>query len=119
LKASYPYTEEKQPPLDPRRNREEDGRVRSLPRNAYTNSGRKIIDTYFKHEKHLDDPYNRAHELELEKRKKDKVLEGEAKFKPSSVHSNTFHRDKDVYGEDVVLKAVNFRIFRKHRNKQN
>lgn len=64
-KSSYPYTEDKQPEKDPKRNREDDGRVKVRARNALTNPGSKVIDTYFKHEKHMDDPYDRAHQMAL------------------------------------------------------
>lgn len=64
-KSSYPFTEENPPEKDPKRNREEDGRVKTKLRNAYTNPGSKVIDTLFKHEKHIDDPYDRAHVMEI------------------------------------------------------
>lgn len=31
----------------------------------------------------MDDPYDRAHQLEVEKHKKDKALEGEQAFRPN------------------------------------
>ena len=39
--------------------------------------------------------------------KKDKSLEGEAKFRPNSFHHTVFNNDKKIYGEDVELKHVN------------
>lgn len=76
-------------------------------RNAQTNPQSKVIYTYFKHEKHIDDPYDRAHQFQLEQMKKDKALEGENKFRPNSFHPNTFNKDIKVFGEDVELKEVN------------
>lgn len=64
-RASYSYAEEKPPPKDPKRNRHPDGKVKIMPRNAYSNSGVKVIDSYFKPLKHLDDPYDRAHQFAL------------------------------------------------------
>ena len=55
--------EEAGPDLNPKRNREEDGKVKSKPRNAYTNPGSKVVDSYFKNLKHVDDPYDRAHKI--------------------------------------------------------
>ena len=49
----------------------------------------------------MDDPYDRAHQLAVEKMKKDKSLEGEAKFRPNSFHHTVFNKDIKIYGEDV------------------
>lgn len=48
--------------------------MKALPRNAYTNPGSKVIDTYFKPLKHLEDPYDRAHQLALERTKREKSM---------------------------------------------
>lgn len=53
------------PELDPRKFREEDGRVRSGPRNFYTNNNAKVAETLFKHYKYVDDPYEREHDQEM------------------------------------------------------
>lgn len=45
--------------MNPKRNRDDDGKVKSQPKNLYTNPGTKIENTFFKHPKHLDDPYDR------------------------------------------------------------
>lgn len=42
----------------------EDNRVRTGPRNLYTNPDHRIIDTLFKPYKYVPDPYERAHQLE-------------------------------------------------------
>lgn len=54
----------------------------------------------------MDDPYDRAHQLALQKMKKDQSLEGENKFRPNSFHPNVFNKDIKIYGEDVELKEV-------------
>lgn len=40
----------------------EDGRVRIGPRNFYTNSNHKVIDSLFKNYKYVNDPYERQHD---------------------------------------------------------
>ena len=50
--------------------------MKSKPRNAYTNPGSKVVDSYFKNLKHVDDPYDRAHKAKVDRQKKDKALEG-------------------------------------------
>lgn len=75
-KSAYEYTEEKPPEPIPKRNREEDGRVKVKLRNTQTNPGSKVIDSYFKPLKHMDDPYERAHQLKLEQQRRDQSLEG-------------------------------------------
>jgi hypothetical protein len=45
--------EDKRPELDPKRNRDQDGKVKTVPRNSFTNPGSKVIDSYFKDYKHL------------------------------------------------------------------
>jgi len=37
--------------------------VKTQLRNTFTNPGSKVIATYFKPLKHLDDPYDRAHQM--------------------------------------------------------
>lgn len=64
-KGSYEYVEDKPVEKDPKRNREEDGRVKTKPRNYYTNQQSTIITNSFKPYKHLDDPYDRAHQIDL------------------------------------------------------
>ena len=49
------------PELDPKRFKMEDNRVRTGPRNFFTNTEQKIIDTSFRPYKHLADPYEREH----------------------------------------------------------
>ena len=56
----------------------------------------------------MDDPYDRAHQFEVEKAKKDKALEGKQVFKPNCFTTKDFNKDKKIYGEDVELKHVNY-----------
>ena len=45
------------PQLDPKRYKMEDGRIKTGPKNFYTNPGHRVIDTLFKPYKHVPDPY--------------------------------------------------------------
>lgn len=49
----------------------------------------------------MNDPYDRAHKLELDRNKRNKSMEGEAKFKPNSFSPKLLSNNKSVYGEDV------------------
>ena len=60
VSPSYPYEEEKRGDLDPKRNRTEDGAVKTKPRNFYTNTQTKVLGSYFKPIPYIEDPYNRA-----------------------------------------------------------
>ncbi len=42
MNASYKYTEQNNPELNPKRFRQSDGRVKSMPRNLYTNPNTKV-----------------------------------------------------------------------------
>lgn len=55
--------EQKNPELDPKRFKMEDGRVKSGPKNLYTNPLSRVQDTTFKHYRYIEDPINRKHEL--------------------------------------------------------
>ena len=46
--------EEKLPELDPKRYKQEDGKVKSGPRNFYSNPQSKVIDTTFKNYKYIE-----------------------------------------------------------------
>jgi len=64
------------PEKDPRRNREEDGKVKSVSRQLQTNIQSKVITDYFKPLKHVSDPISRAHDFEWERQKNEKAKEG-------------------------------------------
>jgi hypothetical protein len=53
------------PELDPKRFREENGRVKSGLRNFYTNNSQRVNETVFRHYKYVGDPYEREHDQEL------------------------------------------------------
>jgi hypothetical protein len=59
------------------------------------------MDTFFKNDKYMGDPYGREKRLEVERNKKNKSLEGEQKFKPNNFCSNIFNKNSKVYGTDV------------------
>ena len=67
--------EEKLPELDPKRYKQEDGKVKSGPRNFYSNPQSKVIDTTFKKYKYIEDEYDRKHKMEVEYRKKQRAKE--------------------------------------------
>lgn len=46
----------------------------------------------------MEDPYDRAHKLELQNQKKDKSLEGEVSFKPNNFSPKLLNSDKIVIG---------------------
>lgn len=73
---SYEYKEENNPEKNPKRNRESDGKVKAAPRNFYSNQQTTVIQSFFKPLKYIEDPYERAHQLEVEHGKKQKELEG-------------------------------------------
>jgi len=73
-KVPYEYKEQNNPELDPKRNRDTDGKVKSQPRNLYTNPQTTVIRSFFKPIKYLEDPYERAHQMEIEHLKKEKSL---------------------------------------------
>ena len=100
-KSAYVYVDENPPQKDPKRNRQEDGRVKSKPRNAYTNSTFNVINSYFKHNKHMDDPYDRLHKTKLQDQKRHKEKEGNRIFKSASLKGKTLNSDRSVFGEDV------------------
>lgn len=75
-KSAYEYVDNKSPPLDPKRNRDLDGKVKSELRNISTNPSTKVENTFFKQYKHMDDPYDRAAKMEKERNKKNKSMEG-------------------------------------------
>jgi hypothetical protein len=61
----YEYKEENNPEKEPKRNREGDGKVRTKPRNIYTNQQTTVIKSFFKPIKYIEDPYERAHQLDV------------------------------------------------------
>ncbi len=77
MNSAYTYKEQLNPELDPKRFKMQDGRVKTGPKNLYTNSLNKVSDNYFKPYKHLPEPYERAHLLELEHHQKQKSKERE------------------------------------------
>ena len=54
----------------------------------------------------MPEPYGRAKELEVERNKKSKKLEGEQAFKPNSFAPQKLNSDKKVYEEDLEIKKV-------------
>ena len=101
-KPSYTYKEEDNPERDPKRFREEDGKVKAAPRNFYSNQQSTVIRSYFKPIKYMEDPYERASQLESEHAKKMKSKQhGEVNFKLNSHAKDTFNSLKNVYGTDV------------------
>ena len=69
-KSSYEYIPEANPEKDPKRYREEDGKVKSSPRQFQTNIQSRVLSDYFKPPKHVSDPISRAHDIEWERYKK-------------------------------------------------
>jgi len=94
--AVYPfeYKEGNNPELDPKRNREEDGKVKSAPRNFFTNQQSTVIRSFFKPNKYIEDPYERAHQMSVDYANKQKALEHEAKFKLNPHPKSTFGSPK-------------------------
>lgn len=88
----YEFKEENNPELDPKRNRDPDGKVKSELRNVYTNQQSTVIRSFFKPIKYIDDPYERAHKMEVEHAKKQKSLEGEHRFKLNLHPKGTFSK---------------------------
>lgn len=72
----YEYKEQNNPELNPKRNRDEDGKVKAAPRNFYSNQQSTVIRSFFKPIKYIEDPYERAHQMEVDHMKKEKSLEG-------------------------------------------
>lgn len=56
----------------------------SRPRNVFTNLQSTVVTTFFKPWKHIDDPYERARQLEIEIMKQAKTMEKESAFRPNS-----------------------------------
>lgn len=54
---AYEFKEENNPEKDPKRNRDNDGKVKLQPRNYYTNQQSTVIRSFFKPIKYLEDPY--------------------------------------------------------------
>jgi hypothetical protein len=50
--------------------------VKIQPRNFYTNQQSTVIKSFFKPIKYMEDPYERAHQMEVENFKKEKAHEG-------------------------------------------
>jgi hypothetical protein len=48
--------------------------VKVKPRNIYTNQQSTVIKTFFKPLKYIEDPYERAHQLDVDLGKKQKSL---------------------------------------------
>ena len=71
-KSSYEYKEQNNPEKDPKRLRDSDGRVKSELKNITSNPHSKVDNSYFKFPKHVSDPYDRAHKMELERNRKNK-----------------------------------------------
>ena len=63
--SAYKYKEENNPEKDAKRFREEDGRVKSQPRNFYTNPISKTEKIVFKNPAYITDPYDRKHNMEI------------------------------------------------------
>ena len=61
----------------------------------------KVDSQVFKEPKHIPDPYDRKHKMEVELMKKSKALEGESAFRPNSFCPKPFNSEKQVYSLDV------------------
>jgi hypothetical protein len=66
----------------------------------------KVEKEVFKPVKHIPDPYDRKHKMEVELMKKSKALEGESAFRPNSFNPKTLSSDKQIYGLDVEINKV-------------
>lgn len=54
----------------------------------------------------MEDPYERAHQIDVEQHKKEKAAEAEAAFKLNLHPKDTFDKEKVVYGTDVQFPEV-------------
>lgn len=52
-KPTYEFKEENNPEKDPKRNRDPDGKVKSQPRNLYTNQQTTVLRSFFKPIKYI------------------------------------------------------------------
>lgn len=84
----------------------EDGRVKSGPKNFYTNPQSKVRDTTFRHYKYLEDPYDRKHEKLLEDLRRSRAKNHEAPFSPNSFTADLLNSDRSIYGLDKEITKV-------------
>jgi hypothetical protein len=103
---SYEFKEENNPELNAKRNRDPEGKVKLEPRNFYSNQQSTVIRSYFKPIKYMEDPFERAHQLDIELAKKQREQEGEASFKLNMHPRTTFDKEKTTYGLDVEIPEV-------------
>ena len=61
----------------------------------------------FKHPGYMSDPYDRAHNMEIELMKRNKSKQAEQAFKPNSFIPKVFNSNRLIYQNDDSLKAVN------------
>ena len=94
------------PELDPKRFKMEDGRVKTGPRNFYTNSDQKVCETLFKTPRYILDPYEREHDQEVERMKKSQSKMREEIFKPNNFVPKVLNKDQNSYGSDVQFDKV-------------
>lgn len=100
--------------MDPKRNRDPDGKVKAAPRNFYSNQQSTVIRSYFKPIKYIDDPYERAHQMEIDHAKKMKSMEQkDAKYKLNPHPKETFDSARTTFGTDVQFPEVLFSPIKK------
>jgi hypothetical protein len=105
--------EDNNPEMNTKRNRNEDGSVKTAPRNFYTNQQTTVLRSYFRPVKYMEDPYERAHAAEVDYLKKQKSMEAEARLKLNLHPKDTFGTIKLDYGTDVEIPEVWHFLFRK------
>lgn len=71
---SYEFKEENNPEKNSKRNRDNDGKVKLEPRNFYTNQQSTVIRSFFKPIKYMEDPFERNHQMSVDRSKKEKSL---------------------------------------------
>ena len=74
-----------------------------------------MIRSFFKPINYMEDPFERAQQMETERIKKEKSMEAEASFKLNLHPRSTFDKERTVYGADVEFPEV---LLNLHRKKQ-
>lgn len=67
----------------------------------------------------MEDPYERAHQTEVDRNKKDKSLEAEHSFKINLHPKRTFNKDKKIFGTEVEFPEVFLFLVRKKLQTQS
>lgn len=63
----------------------------------------KVVRQFFKQPAYISDPYDRAHNHELELMKKSKALDHELAYRPNSFVPKVINSDKKIFGLDVEI----------------